>query len=327
MNRNGVFQSMCFATMAGTSARVFLEPADRDISLVMLQAYNDWHVDEWCGTYKGRFIPLGNLPLWDAELAAREVRRLASKGCRAISFPEAPHVLGLPSFHTDYWDPMLAAISDVGAVLCLHIGVSQRAISLAKEAPVDHPTFIGPMVCGMLTATDLIWGPTLRKFPALKVAFSEAGVGWISFFLERVDRHHRIQTWTKQNFGGKLPSEVLREHMLACFISDPTGLRDRHQIGVDLLAWESDYPHSDSSWPNSPEDLWGEFQATGCTDEEINKISYQNVARFFDFDPFAVINKDQAAVGALRALARDVDVSETPRAEYRRRYEVAASPG
>ncbi len=323
MNRNGVFQSMCFPTMAGTNARVFLEPSDREISLVMLKAYNDWHVEEWCGTYPGRFIPLGVVPLWDADLAAAEVRRLATKGCRAITFPEAPHVLGLPSFHTDYWDPMLAAMSDEGSVLCLHIGIGQRAITLAEEVPVDHPTFIGPMVCGMLTATDLIWGPTLKKFPALKVALSEGGIGWLSFFLDRIDRHHRIQTWTKQDFGGKKPSEVLKEHILACFISDPTGLRDRHEIGVDLLAWESDYPHSDSSWPNSPEDLWHEFQVTGCTDAEIDKITHQNVARFFDYDPFAIIDKRQATVRSLRALATDVDVSETSRAEYRRRYEAA----
>ncbi|MBO0879593.1 MAG: amidohydrolase [Mycobacterium sp.] len=324
MNRNGVFQSMCFASMIGFSGRIFLDPPDKDISLVMLKAYNDWHVDEWCGTYPGRFIPLGNMPLWDANLAADEVHRLAAKGCRSVSFPEAPHVLGLPSFHTDYWDPMFKAMSDEGTVLNLHIGISQQAISLAKEVPVDHPTFIGPMVCGMLTATDLIWGPTLRKFPDLKIALSEGGVGWLQFFFERVDRHHRIQTWTKQDFGGKLPSEVLREHILACFISDPAGLRQRREIGIDRLAWECDYPHSDGSWPNSPEELWAEFKDTGCTDEEIDKITHQNVSRFYDFDPFDLISKENATVKALRALSPDVDVAETSREEYRRRSELAA---
>src|SRR5262245_19620319 len=108
MDVNGVFQSMCFPSMAGTHARVFLEQSDRDISLMMLQAYNDWHIDEWCAAYPGRFIPMGVLPLWDPELSAKEVRRLAAKGCRSISFPEAPHAVeGLPSFHTDHWEPML----------------------------------------------------------------------------------------------------------------------------------------------------------------------------------------------------------------------------
>jgi hypothetical protein len=59
MNANGVLASMCFPTMAGWNARTFTESRDKEIALVMLQAYNDWAIDEWCGTYPGRFIPLG----------------------------------------------------------------------------------------------------------------------------------------------------------------------------------------------------------------------------------------------------------------------------
>jgi predicted TIM-barrel fold metal-dependent hydrolase len=324
MNVNGVFQSMCFPTMAGFSARVFLDPPDRDLSLIMVKAYNDWHVEEWCGTYPGRFIPLGVVPLWDPVAAAAEIRRLASRGCRAISFPESPHALGLPSFQTDYWDPMLAAIAEVGSVLCLHIGISQSLITLAEGVPVDHRTFLGPVVCSILTSTDLVWGPMLRKFPTLKVALSEGGIGWMPFYFDRIDRHYRIQrAWTKQDFGGRQPSEVLRSQILACFISDPAGLRLRDQISVDLIAWECDYPHSDSSWPHSPEELMAEFETTGCTDDEIEKITHLNVQRFFDHDAFAVIPRQQATVGALRALATDVDTSTTSRAEYRERYQVS----
>ena len=63
---------------------------DRDVNLVMIQAYNDWHVDEWCGAYPDRFIPCGILPLFDVEEAAKEVRRLADKGCHAVTFSENP---------------------------------------------------------------------------------------------------------------------------------------------------------------------------------------------------------------------------------------------
>ena len=321
MNVNGVFQSMCFPTMAGFSARIFLDPPDRDLSLIMLKAYNDWHIDEWCGTYPGRFIPLGVVPLWDPVAGAEEVRRLAARGCRAISLPEAPHALGLPSFQTDHWDPLLAAMSVVGSVLCLHIGISHSTISLADGVPSDHRTILGQLVGSMLTATDILWGPLLRKFPSLKIALSEGGIGWMPFFFERIDRHQRIQSaWTKQDFGNKQPSDVLKSHILACFISDPAGLRLREQIGTDLIAWECDYPHSDSTWPRSPEDLMGEFVATGCTDDEIAKMTHRNVQRFFDYDAFSVIPREGASVGALRALAKDVDTRTTSRAEYRSRY-------
>jgi hypothetical protein len=176
----------------------------------------------------------------------------------------------------------------------------------------------------MLTSTDLVWGPLLRKFPTLKVALSEGGIGWMPFYFERIDRHYRIQrAWTKQDFGGRQPSEVLRSQILACFISDPAGLRLRDQIGVDLIAWECDYPHSDSSWPHSPEELMAEFETSGCSDEEIEKITHLNVQRFFDHDAFAAIPRDQATVGALRALAADVDISTTSRAQYRERYQLS----
>ena len=64
-------------------------------------------IDEWCGAYPGRFIPLGIVPMWDVEVAVAEVRRIAKKGCRSISFLETPHVQGFPSFLSGYWDPML----------------------------------------------------------------------------------------------------------------------------------------------------------------------------------------------------------------------------
>src|SRR4051812_36742906 len=65
MNVNGVLASMCFPTMAGFNARTFTESRDKEIALVMLEAYDDWAIEEWCGTYPGRFIPIGLVPMWD----------------------------------------------------------------------------------------------------------------------------------------------------------------------------------------------------------------------------------------------------------------------
>jgi predicted TIM-barrel fold metal-dependent hydrolase len=288
----------------------------------MLQAYNDWHIDEWCGSYPGRFIPLGIVPMWDVNLAVEEIRRIAKKGCRAISFLEAPHAQGWPSFLSGHWDPMLAALVDEGMALCLHIGGSYGLVRLAPEAPVDHQVVL-PTQVTMLTAQDLLFGPTFRRFPQLRVALSEGGVGWIPFYLERVDRHFHNQTWIDNDFGGKLPSEVFREHVLACFITDPAGLKLADDIGTDILAWECDYPHTDTTWPESPELLWHELQQAKISDRDVHKITWENACRFFNFDPFDTCPKDQATVGSLRALATDVDTSRMSRAEWRRRNEAA----
>jgi predicted TIM-barrel fold metal-dependent hydrolase len=324
MNANGVLASMNFPTMAGFNARTFTEARDKEIALVMLQAYNVWAIDEWCGAYPGRFIPLGLVPMWDVDLAAEEVHRVARKGCRSISFLETPHVQGFPSFLSGYWDPMLQAISDENMVLSLHIGAGFEVIRRPPEAPVDHLMVLACQISA-ITAQDLLFGPTLRRFPDLRVALSEGGIGWIPFYFDRIDRHFQNQSWLHggDDFGGKLPSEVFRDHILACYITDPSGLLLRDRIGMDNIAWECDYPHTDTTWPESPEFAWRELNDAGCEDDEIHKITWQNACRFFDWDPFAHTDKVQASVGALRALAGDVDTTRMSRAEWRKRNEAA----
>jgi hypothetical protein len=120
------------------------------------------------------------------------------------------------------------------------------------------------------------------------------------------------------------PSEVFRRNILACFITDPSGLEARHRIGIDNIAWECDYPHTDTTWPQSPEFLWNELVTAGVTDEgEIHKITWENACRFYDWDPFKHTPREEATVGALRAKAKDVDVTRMSREEWRKRNEAA----
>ena len=324
MNANGVLASMNFPTMAGFNARTFTESRDKEVALVMLRAYNDWVIDEWCAAYPGRFIPQGIVPMWDVELATEEVVRVARKGCRSISFLETPHVQGFPSFLSGHWDPMLQAISDENMVLSLHIGAGFDVIKRPAEAPIDHLMVLACQISA-ITAQDLLFGPTLRRFPNLRVALSEGGIGWVPFYLDRIDRHYENQEWLhhEEDFGGKLPSEVFREHFLACFITDPSGLLLRDRIGLDIIAWECDYPHTDTTWPESPEFAWRELQEAGCSDEDIHKITWGNACRFFDWDPFQHTRREQATVGELRALAADVDVTRRPKQEWRKLNEAA----
>jgi predicted TIM-barrel fold metal-dependent hydrolase len=320
MNRNGVLASMCFPSLPGFSGRRFQEANDKDLAVVMLKAYNDWHFDEWDGSHPGRFIPLMIGPLWDIDATVAEVKRMAAKGCRAISMPELPYMQGLPSYQHDYWNPLFQVMCDEGFVMCLHIGMGLDAINMGPDFSPDNFMVLSTQVT-VLAVQDLLWGPAMRSYPDLKIAFSEGGIGWIPFLLDRVDRHYLNQRWTGQDFGGRMPSDVFREHALACFISDPTSLKLYREIGVDLIAFETDYPHSDSLWPDAPEDLLGQCQGAGLSDEDIEKVSWKNAARFCGYDPFAVIPKERATVGALRAQAADVDTSDVPRREWRARYE------
>ena len=314
MDANGVLGSMCFPSFPNLCGQLFARSSDKEAALAILQAYNDWHIDDWCGSYPGRFIPLIIPPLWDPELMAAEVRRAAAKGCYAVSFSENPEKLKLPSLHNDHWDPFWQACSDEGTIVCLHIGSSSTLVLTSVEAPIDVLISLQPVNI-VQAAADLLWSPVLRKFPELRVSLSEGGIGWIPYFLERMDwiytRHH---LWTGQDFGGKLPSEVFRERIVTCFIDDPVGVEIRHRVGIDTICWESDYPHSDSTWPTSPEYLMK--QLDGVSDEDVNAMTHLNAMRHFRFDPLAHRRRDECTVGALRASAADVDV--TPRSVGRR---------
>jgi hypothetical protein len=116
------------------------------------------------------------------------------------------------------------------------------------------------------------------------------------------------------------PTEVWKKNFLACFITEPTALLTRERYGVETIAWECDYPHSDCTWPYSPELLHKELNTAGCSDREIDMITWENSSRFFGWDPFKHTPKDQASVGALRSLSTDVDTAETSKDEYRRRF-------
>jgi hypothetical protein len=206
--------------------------------------------------------------------------------------------------------------------MCLHIGQGFAAINGSPEAPIDNMIILATQV-STLAAQDLLWGPAFQNYPDLKVAWSEAGIGWISFYLNRCDRHYQNQTWLGHDFGDKLPSDIFREHSLACYVTDPAALRIRDEIGIDIIAWECDYPHSDSIFPDAPEFVHAELTGAGCNDEEIDKITWQNTCRFFGWDAFQHISKSDANVGALRSQSPDVDTTIHTKQEWRALYEAA----
>ncbi len=112
MDANGVLGSLCFPSFPQFCGQLFARTEDKDVALAMVQAYNDWHIDEWCGTHPGRFIPCSLPAIWDPEVLAAEVRRTAAKGAHAVTFSENPSKLGWPSFHSDHWDPFWQACRD-----------------------------------------------------------------------------------------------------------------------------------------------------------------------------------------------------------------------
>ena len=327
MNAGGVLGSMSFPSWPQFCGQAFTNAAvapggDPELALAVLRAYNDWHVESWCGAHPGRLLPLCVVPYWDPALMADEIYRNAARGVRAVSFSENPSKLGnvftgfeVPSFHSDHWDPFWRACEETATVVCLHIGSSSGVKMTTLDSPFVTMMNLQPTAV-MDTAADLLWSRVVREFPGVRFALSEGGLGWIPYLLERADwvqEHHR--TWTGSHFGDRLPSEVFREHFVACCISDEVGFGMLDRIGVDAVCVEMDYPHSDSSWPRSPERLAP--QLSGLAAEDVAKVTHLNAMRLFGFDPFAHRPPEQCTAAALRAEAVGVDVGPVaPRREF-----------
>jgi predicted TIM-barrel fold metal-dependent hydrolase len=216
----------------------------------------------------------------------------------------------------------MEACERLGIVMSMHIGGAFNLLTRPEGAPPDQLIVLAAQMSGV-AFTDLVTSGTFRKFPGLKIALSEGGFGWVPFMLDRMDRHVWNHAWTDLDVGADTVTEIWKKNFLACFITEPTTLRLIDRIGEDTVAWECDYPHSDSTWPNSPETLMEEFQGGGTSDALINKITWENACWFYNWDPFKHTPREQATVGALRALATAVDTSETTRAQYRERYVAA----
>ncbi len=145
----------------------------------MVRAYNDWHIDEWAGTYPGRIIPLALPMMWDPVATAAEVHRMADKGCHAVTFSSSPYDLGpAEPFTSEHWDPFWAACADEGTVVCMHLGSNSRPPTTSPDAPIELVYTLSPGQPDP-AAADLLWSPIFRKFPTLRVALSEGGIGWL----------------------------------------------------------------------------------------------------------------------------------------------------
>jgi predicted TIM-barrel fold metal-dependent hydrolase len=311
MNANGVLGSICFGSFPGFAGARFQKMQDKELALATIQAYNDWHFHDWCGTYPGRFIPLAMLPLWDVRLAVAELKRMCELGCHAITFPDNPSLIGLPSLHNAGWDPLWAACEDNAVVICCHIGSAGNSPYPSDESPIDAWITSMPMSIAN-AAADWLFAGFWKRYPRLRMALSEGGIGWIPYFLERADfTYGQHSAWTHTNFGKEKPSDIFRRHVLTCFIDDEFGLRNRQDIGIDIICWEADYPHSDASWPQSPERLWQGIRSLPSGD--IDKITQLNAMRAFSYDPIAAFGRDSCTVGALRERAKHVDTRPVSR--------------
>jgi len=283
MDANWTEAQMCFPTFPRFCGQTFAEAEDKDLAEACVYAYNDFMVEEWCAGTDGRLIPLTIIQLWDAELAAAEIHRNAARGVHAVCFSEIPPYLGLPSIHTDYWEPFFRACAETSTVVNMHIGSSSKMPSTSADAPaaVGSTLTFGNAMASM---TDWMFSGWLETFPNLKLAYSEGQLGWIPYILERADK-----VWDEnRGWGGvsdkvkEPPSTYYYRQIFPCFFEDNYGLENLEKVGVDNAVFETDYPHSDSTWPHTKE--VAEKMMAHLPDDVVRKLVRGNAIELLSLD-------------------------------------------
>ncbi len=282
MDVSWVEASMCFPTLPRFCGQTFYEGNDKDLGLACVRAYNDWMVEEWCGDSGGRLIPLGIIPLWDAGLAAAEVRRNAERGVRAVCFSELPFHLGLPTIHSGRWEPFFAACAETGTVVAMHIGSSSRMPGASPDAPPSVSATLG-FANAMSSMVDFLMSGLLVDHPDLKLLYAESQLGWIPYIIQRIDQvWEDNQGWAQTKHIPEPPSTYYHRQIFGCFINDAHGLKSLDEVGVDNVLSETDYPHSDSSWPDTKEIVSG--LVAGLDHATVHKIVRGNAIRLLQLD-------------------------------------------
>ncbi len=283
MDLAGIYASVCFPSMvAGFGGARFVEAKDPGLGHAAVQAWNDWAIEEWAAAYPDRFVPLAITWLGDAQLAAAEVRRNAARGCRVLSFPDQPEKLGLPSIHTGYWDPLFDACVETGTSLNLHVGSSSWICSASSDGPPEIITSL--FFAGSAIATaDWLFSKIPLRYPDLKIVLSEGGIGWLPALQDRIEHCFRYReftgTWTDEALH---PNEVLHNSFWFCALDDAAGFQMMDRLNVDHIMVECDYPHADSTWPDTQHYL--KAQLGHLPAETIEKVTWKNAAALYGLD-------------------------------------------
>jgi predicted TIM-barrel fold metal-dependent hydrolase len=297
MDRAGILASLCFPTVTRFCGQLFMEASDREFGFVCLQAYNDWMIEEWCGAAPGRYIPLVLIPMWDPALAAREMERCAAKGATTFAFSENPAPLGLPTIHDKdrYWEPVMAAANDLEMVVSMHVGSSSQVPKIAPDSP-----FMANLAWGAMrtSGTMLSWlfSGLFQRYPNLKIALSEGEVGWMPYYLERAEQVlDKQRYWVQRGaqFMDHATTDVdldtldvrglFRDHVFGCFIDDAHGIASIDEIGEDNIMCETDYPHTDSTWPDCIDVVKGLI--SHLSPEVQYKVLRGNAEKLYRFTP------------------------------------------
>jgi predicted TIM-barrel fold metal-dependent hydrolase len=279
LRKDGLIGSICFPTLPKFSGTLFLDFKDKELAGECVGAWNDFVFDEWCAAEPSFYVPMTLVSLWDPERAAQEIRTNAARGGRAVSLPENPVPLGLPSFFSESWDPMWRAIEETDTVVCMHVATSGQLTFPSPEIPWSAAIIL-VQANAASCFINLLFSPILRKFPKIQFVLSEGGISWVPALLERADR--MLEIHTRWDDGARIehtPTEIFQRNFTACMVVEPAAVELRHRVGIDRITFETDFPHAETTYPNTQPQVEKLF--AGVPQDEVEAMASGNAMRLF----------------------------------------------
>jgi predicted TIM-barrel fold metal-dependent hydrolase len=281
LDKDGIDAEILFPNDPVQSGCFFQGNAEFELDCV--RAYNDT-LAEWREVSE-RYVPLAVIPYMSGiDVTVAEVQRAVHKGHRGIVMLVEPsqNLEGLKHFNDPYWDPLWATCQDLNVPIHWHASGGLR-LSMPRWSGYtrNQEQAVGPSGGFSVQAQfipNLIFSGVLDRYPRLKWVCAETGLGWVNYILEGCDHEwERRHLWTEGILTR--PSELFRRQIYVDFWYESAGIQQRHTIGIENIMWESDYPHSTSTYPES----WQFVKRTlaGVPEEEQKLLRYGNAMRVY----------------------------------------------
>jgi predicted TIM-barrel fold metal-dependent hydrolase len=272
MDRDGLAASVVYGPLS-----LGFPIAEPELQEASFAAWNDWAAEDFNAAAPHRLCALAFLPFHSPEAAATELERCASIGHRGAIVDAFSIDLGDPA-----WDRLWASAAATGLPISFHIngGISPRlSYQVGKWQSAAFATLL-PMQLDEPLAT-MVFSGALERHPGLRLVLAESGVGWPAYFLTRMDGEwHELRE--QLDYAPSVPpSELVRRQVILTFEHEPLAERFIPLVGADSCMWASDYPHTDSTFPNSRHAIDTTLGALPA--EDVRKITATNCAQLYGF--------------------------------------------
>ncbi len=249
-----------------------------ELQAACFRAYNDWLAD-FASYNPRRLCPIALISVKDIPLAAQELERCAKRG-----FKGAQIAGGVPRdrpYHSRDYDPLWERAQELGMALSLHVATGQPDYMVTTDTLMLR--YMVPVHEIQLSFASLICGGVLERYPRLNIVSAENDAGWLPHFMQRLDHGQKKYgvEWPAAKLS-MMPSDYVRRQIWATFQEDCVGPMTHRYFGEDRYMWASDFPHSDSTWPNSREVIDRDFK--DIPEQVTRKIVCDNAVKLYGID-------------------------------------------